>query len=120
LGAARDAARPPARGWLRAVRQAIGITQRRVAEKAGATRQSYAQFEISEAKGSISIGSLRRAAEAMDCELVYFIVPRASAGGSYRSLAAIHDPLAIHMKATEHSMSLGGQGAVERRVSPGT
>ena len=123
LSAARDAAAVPARGWLRAVREAIGITQSRAAERAAVSRQSYAQFEASEARGAISVSSLRRAARALDCELVHFIVPRAQVAATYGELAAVHDPVARHMRATEHSMSLGGQGGPPRvpeaRQGPG-
>jgi transcriptional regulator with XRE-family HTH domain len=88
------------------VREAIGVTQTRVATKAGIKRQSYAQFEVAEESGSLSLDSLRRAAAAMDCELLYCIVPREAVAGSFSGLAAIHDPAAVHLKATEHSMSL--------------
>jgi len=40
------------------------------------TRQAYADLEAAEERGAISLNSLRRAAEAMDCELVYVVVPR--------------------------------------------
>lgn len=76
-------------------------------------RQSYAQFETAEERGSISIGSMRRAADAMDCELVYFVVPRESVARTYAELAQIHDPHAMHLKATDHSMALKGRGAQE-------
>ena len=82
------------------------------------SRQSYAQFEASEARGAISVSSLRRAARALDCELVYFIVPRAQVAGTYGELTAIHDPVTRHMRATEHSMSLGGQGEQPRSPAP--
>ena len=71
-------------------------------------RQSFSQFEAAEEKGSISLASLRRAAGAMDCELVYFVVPRAALAATYAGLAAIHDPTAMHLKATEHSNALRG------------
>jgi predicted DNA-binding mobile mystery protein A len=108
LTAARRLATKPARGWLRAVREAIGLTQSDVAAKMAVKRQSYAQFEIAEELDSISIASMRRAAGAMDCELVCFIVPRESVARSYAELAQIHDTAARHLKATEHSMSLRG------------
>jgi predicted DNA-binding mobile mystery protein A len=108
LNPARSAAGVPARGWLRAVREAVDLTQREVAERAGVRRQSYAQFETAEERGSISIASLRRAAGAMDCELVYFIVPRESVAATYVGLAQVHDPVHRHLRATEHSISLGG------------
>jgi len=110
LSAARDAASVPARGWLRAVREAIGLSQGRIAERATIKRQSYSQFESAEAKGTISLGSLKRVAEAMDCDLVYYLVPRKPVGTSFSALAAIHDPASAHLRATEHSMALGGQG----------
>jgi hypothetical protein len=72
-------------------------------------RQSFAQFEAAECKGAISLGSLKRAAEAMDCELVYFIVPRAAVAPSYAALAERENEAARHLKATDHSMALGGE-----------
>jgi predicted DNA-binding mobile mystery protein A len=109
LANAREAAAVPARGWLRAVREAVGLTQLELAAKVGVKRQSYAQFENSEERGSISIASLRRAAEAMDCELVYYVIPRKAR--SYSGLATIHDPMARHESATDQSMRIEGQSA---------
>jgi ApbE superfamily uncharacterized protein (UPF0280 family) len=77
----------------------------------GVKRQSYAQFETAEERGSISISSMSRAAEAMGCELVYFVVPRGSVAGSYAELAQANDPAAAHLKATDQSMALKGPGA---------
>lgn len=106
LNATRGAAARPARGWLRAVREAMGLTQVEVAEKISIRRQSYAQLEAAEEEGAISLASLRRSAEAMDCELVYFLVPRGPASRTFTELAASHDPLATHSSASAHSMSL--------------
>ena len=109
LQAARTAARRPVHGWLRAIRESTALTQTALAAKLGLTRQSYAALETSEARGAISLSSLQRAAEAMDCELVYFLVPRAAVATSFTALAAHHDPARAHLLATEHSMSLEGQ-----------
>jgi transcriptional regulator with XRE-family HTH domain len=91
------------------VREAVGLTQAEVAEKAGVKRQSYAQFENHEERGSITLSSLRRAAEAMDCELVYYVAPRGTVARTYAGLAQVHDPMARHLGASEHSMRLRGQ-----------
>lgn len=109
LHAARAAARRPVHGWLRAIRESAALTQAALATKLGLSRQSYAALETSEARGAISLSSLQRAAEAMDCELVYFVVPRASVADSFTALATHHDPDRAHLLATEHSMSLEGQ-----------
>ena len=109
LQSARAAARRPARGWLRAVREGVGATQAGLAAKLGMTRQSYAQLETAEARGAISLKSLQRAAEALECEVVYFVVPRAAVAGSFAELADQLDPARAHLAATEHSMALEGQ-----------
>jgi len=106
---AKAAAGTPIHGWLRAVRTAIGIKQGDVAKALGVARQSYAQFEEAEKQGSISLNSLRRAAEAMDCELIYFVVPREAVARTYAELAQRHDSEFKHLQASEHSMALEGQ-----------
>ena len=73
--AARLTPRPP-RGWLRAVREALGISQQQVAKTVRVTQQSVKDFETAEANDRITIRNLRRIAEAMGCELVYAIVPK--------------------------------------------
>jgi transcriptional regulator with XRE-family HTH domain len=52
------------------------VTQQALADALGCKRQACAQLERSEARGAISLYSLRKAAAAMDCELVYALVPR--------------------------------------------
>ena len=65
----------PERNWLKTVRKETGATQSAVAARLGISRQGYDQFERSEERSAISIGTLRRAAAVLDCELVYFLVP---------------------------------------------
>lgn len=118
LTAAQKAAVRPAGGWLRAVRQALGLAQAAVAKKAGVLQQGYAQFERGETAGTLSIGNLQRTAEAMDCELVYFLVPRNGRAKSFGDLATQLDPDFAHLKASEHSMVLEDQGVGDLPSSP--
>ena len=57
----------------------------------------------------ISLKSLQRAAEAMECEVVYFVVPRVGVAESFADLATRHDPARVYLAAPEHSMALEGQ-----------
>ena len=109
LKVASQEAKKPARGWLRAVRAAVALSQDQVARKLGIKRQSYSDLELAEERGSASLNSVQRAAEAMDCDLIYFIMPRESIAGTYSELARIHDPEFRHLEASEHSMALEGQ-----------
>ncbi len=77
----RDAAshplppRPPA-GWLRAIREALGMTSGVLAERLGVTASGARKLEQAEAVDAITLGTLRRVAEALDCDLQYALVPR--------------------------------------------
>jgi predicted DNA-binding mobile mystery protein A len=106
LVAAQAQAARPAGGWLRAVRQALGLAQADVAKNIGVTKQAHARFERGETSGTLSIGNLERAAAAMNCDLVYYLVPRAK---SFSELAMQLDPAFAHLRASEHSMALEGQ-----------
>lgn len=71
-------AQRPTRGWIRAIRDALGMTSRQLADRMGVSQPAVAQLEQSETAGRIRLDSLRRAAEAMDCDVVYALVPRTS------------------------------------------
>ena len=67
--------RPPA-GWLRAIREALGMTSGVLAERLGVTASGARKLEQAEAVDAITLGTLRRVAEALDCDLQYALVPR--------------------------------------------
>ena len=67
-------ARPP-RGWIKAIREALGLTTRQFAKRISLSQSSMVEIEQAEVSGSITLNSLRRAAEALDCRLVYALVP---------------------------------------------
>jgi len=85
-------------GWLRAVRQAVGMPVDEVARRLGVCRWEVFRLEKSESESRIMLGTLRRAAAALDCELVYALAPRE---GTLEELAAMHK--AAHEKAREES-----------------
>src|ERR1700722_20653105 len=78
IRAARTSIGSPAHGWLLAVRQGLGLSQSAVAARLGIARQAYSQMERAEERGAISARARQRAAEAMGCELTYFLGPRAA------------------------------------------
>lgn len=98
---------PPPKGWVRAIRDAIGMTGVQFARRLGVTPQAVSALERSEANGTIQIDKLRRAAEAMDCTLIYAIAPR-------QSLEAMVDQRAraialSALRRVSHSMALEDQ-----------
>ena len=69
-------ARPPS-GWIRAIRSALGMTSRQLAARLGLSQSTLAALEKSEADDRITLRSLRKVADALDCDLEYVLVPRA-------------------------------------------
>lgn len=66
----------PGQGWLREMRRAIGWDLAEVSTRLGLLPSSLSRLETSERRGSIRLDSLRRAADALGCELVYVLLPR--------------------------------------------
>lgn len=67
---------PPRDGWLKAVRNALGMTTRQLAARLGLAQATIVQAEQSEAAETISLAQLRRLADALGCDLRYVLVPR--------------------------------------------
>lgn len=66
----------PKEGWLRTLRTALGLSTGQFARRLGTRQPWILQLEKAEVSGSLSLASLRKAAAALDCDLVYALVPR--------------------------------------------
>jgi predicted DNA-binding mobile mystery protein A len=105
--AARKVPRP-SKGWIRAIRQALGVSSGELARRLGTSRQLPLQLEKGEAEDRITLKSLRAVANALDCDLVYALIPRA---------ASMEELLENRVRAearqrvlgVEHSMALENQ-----------
>jgi predicted DNA-binding mobile mystery protein A len=101
---------PPQHGWLRAIREALGMSVAQVAQRIGVTRGRIFEFEKAEEEDRISLRSLKRVAEAMNCKLVYAIVPKT---GTITELAEqrARDEASRRVLSVEHSMALENQAS---------
>lgn len=66
---------PPKGGWLKAIRQALGLTLRQQASLRGISFPVLYKAEQAEAEDRITLANLRRLAATLDCQLVYALVP---------------------------------------------
>src|SRR5271163_1047916 len=111
----------PAKGWIHAIRQALGVSSGELARRLGTSRQLPLQLAKGEAEDRITLKSLRTAANALDCDLVYAFVPRA---GSMQEL--IENRARAEAKnrvlGVEHSMALENQavGSLDEAVEAET
>lgn len=114
--AVRKAPRP-SKGWIRTVRQALGISSGGLARRLGTSRQLPLQLEKAEAEDRITLKSLRAVANALDCDLVYAFVPRAD---SMQDLIEnrVRSEAKKRVAGVEHSMALENQavGKIDEAV----
>ena len=66
---------PPPTGWIKAIRNAIGMSMLQLGNRLSITKQSVQDIERREKDGSITIKALREAARAVDMQLIYGFVP---------------------------------------------
>lgn len=67
---------PPRAGWIRALRDALGMSAAELGRRMGVSGATVGEIEANEREGGVRLATLRRAAEALDCTLVYALVPR--------------------------------------------
>jgi len=77
----------PRSGWLRAIRNALGMSGADLAHRLGVTAPAVFELEKNERAGTIRLDSLRKAAEALDCTLVYGFVPKRGLAETVRARA---------------------------------
>ena len=71
----RDA-QPPKQGWISAVRQALGMTAKQLAERVGLSQPRIAKMELNE--NNLKISTMKKIAEGLDCDFVYGFIPKSS------------------------------------------
>jgi predicted DNA-binding mobile mystery protein A len=97
----------PVRGWTKAVREALGMTTEQLARRLGVKQPSVVAIEQSEMKGTIELATLRRVAEALDCTLIYALVPKRPLEAMVRERARLFSRR--RRGPVEHSMLLEDQ-----------
>lgn len=97
----------PAAGWVKAIREGLGMAATHLARRLDVAPSTVSRLESSEADDTISLATLRRAAEALGCELHYALVPKQSLADTLADRATA---LARRqMAAVSHTMALEAQ-----------
>lgn len=97
----------PRCGWLKAIREALGMTTTQLAQRLGVVQSRVVAIEQAETKGTITLNSLEKAAQALDCRLVYALVPKHSLEETIENQAL--QVARKRMKSASHTMALEAQ-----------
>src|SRR5258708_23047570 len=107
----KEAARPP-RGWIRAIREALGMTTGQLAERLGVRQPRVVELEHGESAGNITVKSLERAAKALGCRLVYILVPEEPLAETIRKPPSM--VAERQLPSAEQTMRLEAQGVNDK------
>jgi predicted DNA-binding mobile mystery protein A len=97
----------PAKGWLRAIREALGMSGKQFSSRLGVSPPRISALERDELSGSVSLKTMRQAAEALDCVFVYAVIPRQSLTDTVRKRARSF--AGKRLARVSHSMLLEAQ-----------
>lgn len=101
----------PPRGWMKAVREALGMTTRQLAVRMDAAPSRIPAIEKAEVLGATTIKTLREAAAAMNCTFVYAFVPIKPLDDILRERAA--EKVGEQIIRLDHTMRLENQALLK-------
>lgn len=102
----------PAQGWVKAIRDALGMTTTQLAKKLGVTHPRILQIEKDES--SLRLSTLEKVADALDCKLVYSLVPKTSLEEMAYNQA--RDKATRIMSEVKHNMALENQTPIYDKI----
>lgn len=105
----------PHKGWIRAIRDALGMSSRELAERLGVSQQTVAEFEATEQRRTIQLDTLERVADALECDLRYYLIPRRDLETTVRARAL--EKARRHLSRVSHHSRLEDQQLEDFRES---
>jgi predicted DNA-binding mobile mystery protein A len=105
--------RPP-KGWIRAVRDALGMTTAQLARRLGVSQPRVVELQQAEVTGSVTLHTLQRAAEALGCRFVYALVPEKPLAETVEKRAEFVADR--QLASVQHSMSLEDQTVKDKKA----
>ncbi|MCK5785656.1 MAG: mobile mystery protein A [Candidatus Sabulitectum sp.] len=100
-------ARIPFRGWIRAIRDALGMTAKQLANRLDSTQQNVARIERDELAGSVTMRTMKHIAQSLDCTFVYALVPNSTLEKTIRE--QVEFVVKQHLSKVSHTMLLESQ-----------
>lgn len=68
----------PKKGWIKAIREALSMSTRQLAARLKCSQPRIIQMEQNEINETLSLKALRDVAHALECDFVYYLIPKKS------------------------------------------
>ncbi len=104
----------PQHGWIRVIRDALGMSSHALAKRMGCSQANIASIEKRERSRTISLQTLDQVAKAMNCTLVYYLVPEKPLNQLLEDQA--RRVAKRQIKLINHSMKLEQQGLTKKQI----
>lgn len=104
----------PPKGWIKAIREALGMSSRQLAKNMKKMNSEILAMERREAEGKITLHTLKQAAQALGCRLVYALVPDHSLESMVHNRAM--DAAQRIVSQTSQSMLLENQKVTDQKT----
>ena len=100
----------PPEGWLRTVRNALGMTGLQLAQRLSVSKAQVSKVEKGELAGSVKLETIRKMAGAMNCRFIYAVVPEKEIGQVIKEQAIKKakervNAASIHMALEDQTLS---------------
>lgn len=102
----------PKIGWIKTIRQGLGMTANQLAKRLSVHRTRVVKIERAELEGALTLRTLREAAESLNCDLIYGFVPKESIQETLQKQA--EKVARQRIKGVAHSMALEDQSVTQR------
>ena len=102
------AAGMPQQGWIRTIRESLGMSSSQLAKKAGLGQPRISRLEKAEKSGDLKVSSLQKIARALGMKFVYGFVPEVSLEDMVRKQA--EKIVLARMERLDRTMRLEQQG----------
>ena len=104
----------PRGGWIKSIRQALGMTAAQLGKRLRTSPQSVLALEKREVAGTITLATLEKAARALDCQVRVLFVPNHGIEQTVYQRAM--DRARDERNQIVHTMGLEGQSGGVREV----
>lgn len=104
----------PRVGWVKLIRTALGMGVSDLAARLDVLPSTVTRMETNEKEGSVTLTTLGKAAEALNCDVVYALVPREPLESQVQNRA--REIATWIAKRTQATMNLELQGLTEKQL----
>ena len=104
----------PRRGWVKAMRDALGMSAAQLANRLSVSRAAVYQLDERESSRAVSLKQLDKAADALECDVFYTFIPRSTVEQTIRAQAKKNAETKLYN--ANLSMGLEAEGVRESKL----